>query len=290
MKKNLHFTSLFLFVLLAMLSLAACSAQNAPLMSQSDVEATVNAAVQQTQTVVALSATPTSLPSATVAPTDVPTLEVTEAPAAEGATAAPASTGEGSNTTVPSGDWILFQDSEGNFEISLPSTWSYIDLAKGEFSDKLTELLANNPKMAEMYSDEAIQNMVKSGIKFYALEATADSLSSAIPTSLNVISTDLGMTIPLEEYARLSLDQLTQVYGDIEISSQVINLGDVQAIEIKYQAPVPGADGVTRDAALVQYLFLENTNQYVLTFAGTAETVAAGYDTFLKIAKSFKLK
>lgn len=236
------------------------------------MQETVNVAVQQTQTIVVLLATPTVPPTGTAIPADTP--EATESPSSDG----------GPSTAAASADWLLFQDGAGDFEILLPASWLFIDLSREDDREMFGKLLANNPQLSGRYSGEAIQSLREAGIKLYALDA------SEMPTSLNLISTDLGMTFSLDDYVRFNLDQLAQVYGKIEIFSQIVTLGDAQALEARYQAPVPGPDGMIGDAALVQYLLLANTRQYVLTFAGPAEAVSAGYDTFLKIAQSFRPK
>jgi hypothetical protein len=274
-----------LFIAFVLVALVTACAQRAPQPGSGEMEATVNAAVRQTQTAVALLTSPTPQPTTPPKPTSTSVLDSvpeTAAPTEEQLASA--------ENGAPDG-WSFYQDSGGNFSIAIPPNWTYVDMGQGNVDKIMKAGIENNPGFKKAYSTEQLTQMVSAGMKFLALEILEESSADSVFTNMNIIEADLDASasmIDLKDYADINEEQLQKALGyDVQISSQVFQIDGRDVLEMRYRADLNDANGNPRSLAFSQYLVFGARKQYIVTFTALAAREDTYYQTFLKIMKNF---
>lgn len=246
-----------------------------------DVEATVNAAVALTEAARPTN-TPTQRPSLT--PTPSPTLAPTETPAPE-----PLTGEESLVITELENGWSRYEVSEGGFAISLPPDWRHLDLTQESFDDILEAAGENNPALETFLSSGSVRNLVAAGLKFMALDLRSESLSANTITNVNVLTIELPVEIPLETLLEASIQQTQQLFQGANYQQDILQIGDLEAGLLTYEAELVDVAGESQSTAFHQYLILVGQTQYVITFTGPLDLYESDVPLFEEIAESFVL-
>jgi len=247
-----------------------------------DVAATVNAAVALTEAAQPTS-TPTQQPSLT--PTPSPTSAPTETPRPE------LLRDEKSPVVVTEleNGWTRYEMLEGGFAISLPPDWIYLDLTRESFDDILESARKNNPALEAFLSSGSIRNLVAAGLKFMALDFSSESLSAKTLTNVNVLAAELPVEIPIEMLLEASIQQTQQLFQGANYQQDIVQIGDLEAGLLTYEAELVDVNGEPQATAFHQYLILEGQTQYVITFTGPLDFYEEKAPLFIEIAESFAL-
>jgi hypothetical protein len=200
-------------------------------------------------------ATATPVPTlapASAAPTTEPSTSVS--PSASAAATAGASLATTGRIEVP----------EHGFAITLPSGWTRIDLASGDLEAIMAAAGAENPELANLYTQQ-IQAMLASGLVVFAF---GPDIASG--TNLNVLSLpSMGMNLDLLEQANLA--QLkTLAAGDI--TTERVTLPAGEALHLHYSltaASQPTAPTID------QYLVLLGDRQLMVSVTNASAADAA---------------
>jgi hypothetical protein len=216
------------------------------------MQATVNAAVQRTQTVVAQLITPTPLPSPI--PTETP----------DPGELIP----EDFRVSLPSSTWVTYNVSgEG---VNIAKAMLYLGLQE-------------NPALQCAVSKENVSSLLGSGLRLIATKAT-----TAPNRCVNLIILALApvQNIMLEELAQAKVDQLkVTLAGKPEIKQNVWQLNHVKAAEIIYEQ-TSEAKG---DETYVHYMVLGPKGIYLATFVTPTDEFRVNYADFTQIMQSFAL-
>ena len=138
-------------------------------------------------------------------------------------------------STLESG-WVRYEMPNDGYALNLPASWQYLNLNPDFMAQSLGQVEDLNEQFQGMFSNEYAQNLIATGIKFYALDTDPSALSAGIPSTLNVIQIDIGLNIPLDSYASLTLAQLEQLAGeDTEVLSERVSLANAEAEKFSYQ-------------------------------------------------------
>lgn len=180
----------------------------------------------------------------------------------------------GSAQPVAAG-WTRHHVDKSGFSIDTPAKWkalSKIDAAS------LGNFFHENPQFAQFKS--AIESGV---IKIFAFDPNT---SKGFATNLNVVVHALGTHVSLSDYARASSAEITRLTGK-KPEYELKDLPAGQAARFAYTASEQ-LNGQKTELALLQYAFLHNGNEYVLTFTTRPELRDHYGSTFEHAARSFQ--
>lgn len=270
-------------VLLLILFVCACGP------SQAELDATATQAAKDqhgTQTAQAPTATPTHTNTPT--PTNTATPTATQTP-----TASPTST----PTPLPGmvisdleNGWRLYESNADGFAIALPPEWLHIDLNPEAFSDALAISGEVNPDLDALFTSETLRNLVISGIKFYALDPSIEAINLGLPTSINILSIDLGIELPLDTLMAINLQEIANLADpDYPLIAERTKISNLEAEEITYSAEMMGLGGTMVPILFKQFVMIDGSVQYIITFGAPLELEGKYLEIFDEIGKSFKL-
>jgi hypothetical protein len=296
--------TLLIPLLLLTLVVSGCFNQPTP-----DVEATVAAALAATQTAQPTDTptpypTDTPTPEPTSTPTDTPTPYPTHTPTPEPtstptptatptpkptATPTRAGTTDVLTSTLETG-WTLHEVQAEGFAVALPPEWQRLGLNPDALEDAFGVVGERNPQFERMFSSQTVRKLAASGIKFYALDLTPESLSLGMPTSINIVKLDIGLEIPLDTYVPMNLTQIERIANpEIPITHRRVALSNVEAEEFKYGMELVGLTGTPVSVMLTQYLALEGSTVYNITLATPLELYDTYAPLFEEIGQTFRL-
>lgn len=279
----------FLLMIFVGLFLVACSSE-----PEVDVDATVAAALSATQTAVptATAVPPTDTPIPTDTPTPVPT--DTAVPTD---TPAPTDTPESTATAIPepgiietpleSGD-VLYEVTTEGFSFTLPPEWVVLDLTTDDFAAMMGAVGEQNDSLSFL-STEYAQALIASGMRFYALNTSPDSLDSGNPISINVISEELPFELTVEEYAAFAVGQLEKIF-DLEgqIEQTAVTVGKMESVQLVYTAQIVNAVGIPIESLNTQYVFIRDGRAYFVTLGVLTELADQYLESVREAAETFR--
>ena len=256
--------------------------------SERNIKATIAAGIAATQTAMPTETPePTNTPSPT--PTEVPTETPTEIPPTE--TAEPeAETDSGSFVITELEDGSrLFEVPAHNFSIEFSDHYEAVDPSDSEFfQEAIEDTLAQNA-----FSNEQMTALVTAGIKLYAVNMSPNSLTAAVPASINILTQELPLGFSLEEFTTINQVQI----GDfVSLTSDVnvnyLQLGQTPASTISYTASIINLNGKPIEVANTQYLIIDPENgklAYVITVSMLLDLLDEFGTDMLETAETFRL-
>lgn len=278
--------------------LVACGGQ----ISEADVEATVaaalNEAIDATADAVA-AAEEAAIPTETLPPTETPepteTLPPTETPA-------PTETPEPTFTPTPAAPIVVTALDDGQlfydfideaFTIAITDDWSVLQIDATVFDAALQGVIADDDSLSEVFSSELFRDLVAAGIKFYAVNTTADSVDSGNPASINILRQSQSSDLSTADYAELLTTQLAQfvtLADETEIEQSRVELGDDTAVKIVYVSQLVNPLGEALLLHTTQYVLVENGNSYIVSITVPDALVDSLLPEAEQIGESFRLK
>jgi hypothetical protein len=201
--------------------------------------------------------TATATPVPTVAPASAAPMtepSTSASPSASAAATAGASLATTGRIEVP----------EHGFAITLPPGWTRIDLASGDLEAIMAAAGAENPELANLYTQQ-IRTMLASGLVVFAFGPDMTK-----GTNLNVLSLpSMGMDLDLLEQANLA--QLkTLAAGDI--TTERVTLPAGEALHLRYSL---AAASQPTSPTIDQYLVLMGDRQLMVSVTNASAADAA---------------
>lgn len=227
---------------------------------------------------------PTLAPTASPQPTATfsPTSEPTPIPTA---TSTPESFIKSIDETTGWDHYDYYQD---GFAISIPPSWVAFNLKAEDFATMLDLVGDTNPELADIYNSQVIQNMVASGIKFMAVDASQESLGAGNATNMNILISNLPMDISLQDYIDLNISQLKQILGeDLQITEKTVSISGMEAVQFSYGTLMNDIQGNPQEVQFIQYIILDGRTQVILTFNISKDLYPANIKLIEDIAQSF---
>ena len=205
--------------------------------------------------------TPTTAPTATEPPTPTPTQAPSPTP------------------DIDTSDWETYLDPENGFEILLPHTWIYFDLGENHLEASFASVTSKYPELGNVFTLDGLRNFAGLGAKLIALNT--DFLGS----NLSIIMMETIGEITFDEFLDYNLEGLrTELGQDLDISQEAVQLGELDAVKIRYQAYSDGMNLL----AFQQYLMLNGQTQIYLTFTSPLADETSNTQLFMEIAQTFK--
>jgi hypothetical protein len=225
--------------------------------------------------------TPTPTPTATPTPKPTPTNKPTQTPTPEPAALI---------TSTLGNEWILYALPEEGFAIALPPEWLQIPMDPEALENALTIAGEQNPNIGKMFNSETLRRLAASGLKFYGMDLSPESLESGFLVNINVLKIDLGFKIPFETYIAINLEQIKAIAtSGTSVDHQPVKLSNVDAEKLTYEMEQVSLTGIPIQVAVTQYLILDGSTSYVITLIASTSIVDSYASTFEAIGQSFRL-
>lgn len=271
MNKNL----LVICISMAILLSAGCSEAT---LSPEDQEATMAVALEQTiaaQPTNTVTITPTASPTATKTPAPEPTELIPE---------------KSFIVEISDDGWAHYTYEGDGFKVSIPPNWQHLDLSADDLEEMFIIAGESNPMLTDFYSPTYFKNLAAAGMKLMAVDTSVASLSSGMPTNLNLLVTDLIIDLTFDDYVAISIQQVQALIGeDTPIQNERIEINGQAAEKLTYMSELYDPLGTSHDFVFNQYLFLEGRTQYILTIGSIQELSAINSDLISDIAASFEI-
>ena len=180
--------------------------------------------------------------------------------------------------------WRRVTTPEG-FNVGLPPGWKSVSTTN---ADKAYEALKSaNPQLANLVKDQ-LGSSLSSLIKLLAFDTKSPTLAQQFATNMNVVvapAAGVGLDVFLEQ----NLVQLRKTPGLAGVESSKLELPSGPAGLVTSQLTV-NAPGGAQQVAITQYLLVNGSNGYILSFS-TLPSFAANYkDSFKQIAETFRFE
>lgn len=188
---------------------------------------------------------------------------------------------------VPNG-WTNYPVEDQNFSIAVPASWQRLPVNTQELDASLEAIRQSNSELADSLGSSA-QQLLRSGVKFWAFDPDPNSLSSKFATNVTVTRQTLPDAASFDTYVLVNVNQIEQLSSrQGQVSHQRINLSSVPAEKIRYNLVFQSSDGTTMTSAITLYLLLNRDNAYVLTYATKLEQIDHYAATFDQSAATFR--
>lgn len=223
--------------------------------------------------------TETSTPEPTLAPQPTNTLVLRPPATLPVRTATPRSLEAG---------WKFYDASPEGFGMALPSSWQKISLDQDFIASYFQTLREKNPKFASAFQGVSSQ-LVASQIKFFAIDASQQAVSSNYITSMNALREALPTEMSLDRYVQANLTILNRSgLANKTPARKRVTFSAGAAEEIKYQAAATSAGNEKITISVLQYLLVRGKFGYVTTFGTTPDKDKAYAPIFQKMMQSFQ--
>ncbi len=190
--------------------------------------------------------------------------------------------------TTPIPGWTEYSQPEDGFAIALPGSWRKINPDPASLANVIQMLRQQNPELAELV-ESASRRLQSSDIHFIAFDMSAESVASGFLTNLNVLHRSLEGGTTLESFGDANVQELERL---TDLSSP-IQRQDVQwpagpALCLRYTVGLDTPGGQRAELSLMQFLFVQGHDGYVLTFATTPGQLDRYKPLFEQIGRTFR--
>jgi len=173
-------------------------------------------------------------------------------------------------SVVPAG-FNGFVDAADRFTIAVPADWQQVDPASPNAAQSIQDVTAVHPAMAPLLS---VSSLTSGNVKFVAVDPGDASLSMIVKDAGGMGESDLG---------RITDQAIASAQDPAAVTREPLQLAGHGAMRLtsdyKLAKPVAGKPTLH----LVQYFFVANDLQYVLTLTGASPQFPAIAET-LRIA------
>ncbi len=189
---------------------------------------------------------------------------------------------------VPNG-WNEFTVSDDNFAIAVPARWQKLPLNPPELEGSLQVIRRSNPDLATALGARA-QELLSTGVKFWAFDFDPNSLQSKFGTVLTITHQVQPNASSFDTFVLVNasqIEQLTSRQGPVNHTR--VSLGGFPAEKFRYNMTYQPNGDKPVTTAIVQYLLLNGTNAYVLTYATPLDQLDRYTATFDQSSASFRI-
>ncbi len=167
---------------------------------------------------------------------------------------------------VPNG-WSEYALPDSGFAISAPTTWQRLPVQKAELDAALQTVRQSNPELAQALGENA-EALVQSGVKFWALDLTPETLQANFATNVTVTRQALPNAVSFDTFIAVNLKQLEALSSrNSEIVHERTSIAGQPAERVRYLLTLNREQDAPMTVAITQYLVLNGRNAFALTFA-----------------------
>ncbi|MEZ4868390.1 MAG: SH3 domain-containing protein [Caldilineaceae bacterium] len=179
--------------------------------------------------------------------------------------------------------------SDQGFAITLLAAWQALDLSSTELSAELAAFTNQNPGAAGVV-EQQLQTLANSRFTFFAAELSPQIVTTGYAANVSVLKQPLPPGITLDLFSRITAKGINERFAlatPVEVAPAALPAGN--SVLLTYQLTAASTTALGQPLAVTQYLVMDGSTVYAITFTATAAQ-AAGYDaTFVDIAQSFEL-
>lgn len=183
---------------------------------------------------------------------------------------------------IPAGWQPLAQT---GFSLAMPPTWEVLSPEDADLSGGLAAAAQANAPLGEALS-QAQASLAAGQLRVVAYDLNPDAETDALTNfSVGVLPAE-GAT--LAQLRTANLAQLRGMAQVADIADQAAVVGGLPAAQWRYTLQVNAADGVASPRAIVQYLVVQRTEQYLLTFSSTPSSTTTLAPVFQQVVDTLR--
>jgi hypothetical protein len=191
-----------------------------------------------------------------------------------GSSAGSTSSQTGSSQPVVAAGWTRHHVAKSGFSLDTPEKWKTLSAID---AGTLGNFFRENPQF------EPFKSAIASGvIKIFAFDP---KISQGFATNLNVVVHGLGRDVSLSDYADASSAEIARLTG-AKPEVKLTDLPAGQTARFSYNTSEQ-LNGKKTELSILQYAFLHNQSEYVLTFTTRPPLQDRYRETFEHVASTF---
>jgi Domain of unknown function (DUF4328) len=171
------------------------------------------------------------------------------------------------------------------FAISVPNSWTSVDLTAPDIDATLEQLKLTNPNITD-YLDQ--QEAADARPSFYAMDTSGAGQTQILPAQFSVQRVPAeGQS--LDEGARQTQEFLSgssDLVGTVDRKKVELPAGSAQVLSLKFHVATPAGDAIVAKAV---YMLVSGDSAYVIALGGADDEAQANASTFEAIIRSFEL-
>jgi hypothetical protein len=188
----------------------------------------------------------------------------------------------GDKSTLDPG-WKRVAAAAEGFSVGMPPGWESVSTTD---ADKAFEALQSaNPQLAALVKDQ-LGGSLSSLIKLLAFDTKSPTLAQQFATNMNVVVAPAA-GVPIETFLEQNLIQLRKTPGLSSVESRRMELPSGPAGSVTSQLTV-NAPGGAQQVAITQYLVVNGTNGYIMSFSTLPSFKQTYVRLFEQIAETFR--
>jgi ABC-type thiamin/hydroxymethylpyrimidine transport system permease subunit len=182
-------------------------------------------------------------------------------------------------------DFDRHESHSDSFAISVPSSWTSVDLTAPDIDATLEQLRLTSPGITD-YLDQ--QEAADARPSFYAMDTSAPGQTQMLPAQFSVqrIPTE-GQS--LNEGARQTEEALSassDLIGTVDREKVELPAGPAQVLSFKFHFATPAGDAIV---AKTVYMLVSGDSAYVIALGGADDQAQPNASTFEAIIRSLEL-
>lgn len=159
--------------------------------------------------------------------------------------------------------WTVHENREAHFAVSLPPSWSALEMDPAAIESSLTELGRQNAELGKAFGPQA-KALLSAGFKFFAIDTSVDLAKVGFATNVNVLTEKLPMAMSLETNLEANMAQLDRLDSVRGLEKKIIEIDGKKAGRIEYRMMINPAAGL--EVAISQVCFVVGQTSVIFTF------------------------
>src|SRR6266566_8064260 len=184
--------------------------------------------------------------------------------------------------------WTLATVQDEGFAIGLPPGWTEFDMGNVNVEAGLSEIRQANPNLANALSEQVTQ-MAAQGIKLMAFDKYSNFAATGFATNLNIIKEQVPDGADLDSLsgeATAELKKQLQTDVPLQVFKNRLDINSGEAERLQYSFSLNGPDGRSFALSVTQYVAIDGTDSYILTYSTTDDQFPLYASAFDKSAKT----
>lgn len=185
-------------------------------------------------------------------------------------------------------EWKTYTKKEFHFSVALPPGWKAIELDPAKMDSSLDELAAANPRLGEAFGPQ-VRRMVRTGVKFMAVDSGASLGGDGIATTVNVIHNPKPEESTIAEYLAEGVAEFEAMSGrQGKVEHKLIDLEGRKAGWLRFRMVVDPSKKT--EVAMTQvYVIARDKSTLVFTFTTQAAEAARYEPIFAAITERIRV-
>jgi Domain of unknown function (DUF4328) len=182
-------------------------------------------------------------------------------------------------------DFDRHQSGADGFAISVPNSWTSVDLTAPDIDATLEQLRLTNPDITD-YLD---QQDADAPLSFYAMDTSGAGQTQMLPAQFSVqrITTEGQSLNEGARQAEEALSATSDLVGSVHREKVELPAGSAQVLSLKFHLATPAGDAIV---AKTVYMLASGDSAYVIALGGADDRAQPNASTFEAIIRSLEIK